>query len=114
MLIDRVKEIHEERLSRIGDDPDQRNYSIPRLPRGYWGLNNGNFSLVVLRGDLADPKYIPLVNYVDMREEEYEGELNSRALGNKIRSMLKNANFVDEDLPAPMSNKNMRAMGYIK
>ena len=89
------------------------NSAQQEAPRGYWSQNNGNIFLVVVRGELENPTFLPLANYIDQRDREYQGDLNSNALHKKIVSMLNAAGFKEDkaNLRVPMSAANLRAMG---
>ena len=99
---------HEDYMNQFSGTSAQQ-----RAPRGYWSQNNGNIMLVIVQGDLESPKYIPLVNYIDQRDQEYQGDLNYNALHKKIVSMLNAAGFKEDkaNLRVPMSAANLRAMG---
>jgi hypothetical protein len=109
--MEKVAKIHKQKLE------SRARYGLPveegDLPRGYWAQNNGNIFLVVVRGELENPTFLPLANYIDQRDREYQGDLNSNALHKKIVSMLNAAGFKEDkaNLRVPMSAANLRAMG---
>ena len=72
------------------------------------------FIVTVKQNDINSKVDIPIIlNGIDT-QEEYEGDLNEGALHRKIIDMLEQAGFVKLGMAVPMSDKNMRAMGYIK
>ena len=109
--MEKVAKIHKQKMDSLA------RYGLPaeegKVPRGYWDQNNGNIFLVVVRGELENPTFLPLANYIDQRDREYQGDLNSNALHNKIVSMLKAAGFKEggANLRVPMSAANLRTMG---